>query len=223
MSWREEGVEGGRKKRLGCQKCPLEKPIVQRVFCKEKGKKWGIKSKYIVYFGKGIAFMCPVFQGTFPFSEQKWGTKETFGHFCLLCSGAAGRLAASGSHKSSPEMRLKYAPLAHNPWGGEKAAWCSPLPSHSRQAAVRWRLQPGPVQSPLAKPVLMGHQSYFPQGCAHLLPSFHVLRWLTWRGLSANKHLGHNQLPLSASPSPESPSSSSCVSKCNCVQENPSL
>lgn len=55
--------------------------------------------------------MHPVCQGVFPFSKQKWGTKETFGHFCLLCSGTAGRLQASRSHKSSPEMRLKYVPL----------------------------------------------------------------------------------------------------------------
>lgn len=111
-------MDGGRK-RLGCQKCPLKKVLLKGSSARKKKKKGGIKSKYIVDFGKGIAFMGLIFQEMFPFSEQKWGTKETFGNFCLLCSGAAGRLWASGSHKSSPEMRLKYAPL-HITYGVEK-------------------------------------------------------------------------------------------------------
>lgn len=86
--------------------------------------------------------MRPIFQGMFPFSEQKWGTKETFGHFCLLCSGAAGRLQASGSHKSSPEMRLKCGPL-HRTHGMEKRlhddARSYRVPSRS---AIHRRLQP---------------------------------------------------------------------------------
>lgn len=87
-------MDGGRK-RLGCQKCPLKKVLLKGSSARKKKKKGGIKSKYIVDFGKGIAFMDLIFQEMFPFSEQKWGTKETFGNFCLLCSGAAGRLWAS--------------------------------------------------------------------------------------------------------------------------------
>lgn len=99
--------------------------------------------------------MCPICWGMFPFSKQKRGIKETIGYFCLLCSGAAGRLQASGLHKSSPEPKLKYAPL-HITQGVEKrllnaACSCCILSG----SGIHRRLQPALVQSPLAVPKMI--------------------------------------------------------------------
>lgn len=141
VGWREEELDGGRKERPGCQNCPLKKALPKESSARKKKKKGGIKSKYIVDFGKSIAFMCCVFQEMFPFSEQKWGTKETFRNFCLSCSGAAGRLWASGSHKSSPEMRLKYAPL-HITYGMENAYGTPRSAVHQHCSCHRCKIKP---------------------------------------------------------------------------------
>lgn len=37
--WRKEGVEGGRKKRFGCQKCLLKKVLLKGSSARKKKKK----------------------------------------------------------------------------------------------------------------------------------------------------------------------------------------
>lgn len=110
--------------------------------------------------------MCLNFQEVFPLFEQKWGTKETFGNLCLSCSGAAGRLWASGSHKSSPEMRLKCAPL-HITCEMEKRLQHMPTAFPGLQY----------ISTAAANQTHAG-TSYFP--CAHLPSSFHRLWRLAW-------------------------------------------
>lgn len=111
--------------------------------------------------------------------------------------------------------------MACKPRDAEKAAGHGSLLSHSQQlehtgACSRHRCKAlWPNRAEGALELLSRRLCPSPS-------SLHRLWWLAWRDLSANKCLGWNHLPLSASRGPESPSFSSCVSKCNCIQENPS-
>lgn len=89
-----EGGGGGRRQEenAGVSKVPLKKCCLKGLL-QGKGKKKSEESKANI--------LLTSVKASLSFCKQKWGTKETFGHICLLCSGAAANLQASAAHKSS--------------------------------------------------------------------------------------------------------------------------